>query len=147
MPSDYMVHAIQMAKQAIRLDEVPVGAVIVKNDEIIAKTHNLCQTYNDPTAHAEIIAIKLAAEKVGAQRLEDCDLYVTLEPCAMCATALSHARIRRIYFGAYDPKSGGIDHGPRIYTHNTIHHKPETFGGIMEQECGDILTQFFEAKR
>ncbi len=148
MTENYMAQAIKMAHQAVKMGEVPVGAVIVNDKgEVITQTHNLCEIYGDPTAHAEMLAIKMACEQTKSQRLDNCDIYVTLEPCPMCAMALSHARIRRVYFGAYDPKSGGVDHGPQIYTHAAAHHKPEVIGGIQLKECGKILSDFFLKKR
>lgn len=145
----YMSQALKQAEKAVSQGEVPIGCVIVdtKTDRIIAETHNLCETNHDATAHAEILAIRKAGEKLGDTRLPDCDLYVTLEPCPMCATAISFARIRRVYFGAYDPKGGGVDHGPKIYQHETCHHHPEIYGGIQESVCGDILKTFFKDKR
>lgn len=145
----YMISAIDEAKKAATLNEVPIGAVIVdsKNDKIIASAHNLTEHNNDPTAHAEILAIQAACKSLKTPRIPDCDLYVTLEPCSMCATAISFARIRRVYFGAYDPKGGGIDHGAKIYDHSTCHHKPEVYGGICETECSSLLKKFFEDKR
>ncbi|MFV0430980.1 MAG: nucleoside deaminase [Alphaproteobacteria bacterium] len=140
--------ALNQAKKASLLGEVPVGAVIVdKNGEIIAQSHNRCEQDFDISAHAEILAIKEAAQKRQTTRLIDCDLWVTLEPCAMCATAISFARIKRLYFGAYDTKSGGIFSGPKIYTHQTIHHKPEVYGGIMEDNCKELMQDFFKLKR
>lgn len=142
-----MKNALQFAKQAADKGEVPIGCVIVRNDEIVASSHNLIETTHDPSAHAEIVAIRDAAKKLGTPRLTDCDLYVTLEPCPMCAQAISFARIRRLYFGAYDPKGGGVEHGPRIFEQPTCHHAPEVIGGLMETECGDVLKAFFKAKR
>ncbi|MCK5295997.1 MAG: nucleoside deaminase [Alphaproteobacteria bacterium] len=129
--------------------EVPVGAVIVngKSGEIIASSGNRVEELKDPTAHAEILVIREAAEKLGQVRLEECDLYVTLEPCPMCAAAISHARIRRLYFGAYDPKSGGVEHGARVFSHKTCHHRPEVYGGIMETDCSNLLKDFFKKLR
>ena len=145
----YMIKAIEESRKASKEGEVPIGAVIVDSstNEIIASTHNLTETDNDPTAHAEILAIKKACEYKKSPRIPDCDIYVTLEPCPMCATAISFARIRRVYFGAYDPKGGGIDHGAKIFNQTTCHHKPEVYGGIHEQECGEIIKEFFKDKR
>lgn len=144
-----MVQALQEARLAVQKDEVPVGAVVVNgaSGEVIARAHNLTETACDPSAHAEILALREAARKLGEPRLSECDLYVTLEPCAMCAAAISHARIRRLYFGAYDAKGGGVDHGPRFFSQPTCHHAPEVYGGIGERECGDILKEFFKDKR
>lgn len=145
----YMLEALKMAKIGETKGEVPIGAVIVDSDsgKIIASTHNLTEANNDPTAHAEILAIKAACKKLGAPRIPNCDIYVTLEPCPMCATAISFARIRRLYFGAYDPKSGGVEQGPVIFNQKTCHHKPEVYGGICELECSEIMTDFFRGKR
>ncbi len=145
----HMITAIEMAKKALEAGEVPIGAVIVDGatGEIIASAGNETEQSNDPTAHAEILAIKKACEIKSSPRIPECDLYVTLEPCAMCATAISFARIRRVYFGAYDPKGGGVDHGARIFNQPTCHHKPEVYGGIYEQECAQILKDFFKSKR
>lgn len=149
MDTDYMEQALTKAKQAKECAEIPVGAVIVdtKSGKILATAHNQTEQDHDPTAHAEILAIKRACQIMGAARLPDCDLYVTLEPCPMCATAISFARIRRVYFGAYDPKSGGIEQGPCIFDHPTCHHKPEVYGGIEEKACSSLLKDFFKARR
>lgn len=144
---DPMKSALEEAKKAQSRDEVPVGAVIVHKGEIIAVASNRVEEDKDVTAHAEILVIREAAKKLGDIRLPDCDLYVTLEPCPMCATAISFARIRRLYFGAYDPKGGGVDHGPRIFDQTTCHHKPEIFGGIMEDRAAQLLKEFFEKRR
>ena len=143
----FMDEAIIQAKKAEAHGDVPIGAVIILEDQIIASAGNEVVLNDDPTAHAELLALRRAAQKLGTARLPDCDLYVTLEPCPMCAQALSFARIRRLYFGAYDPKGGGVDHGPRIFTQKTTHHKPEVYGGIQEKECGDLLKEFFKNKR
>lgn len=143
-----MLHAIDEARAAALRGEVPIGAVIVDAaGNIIARAGNETEAACDPTAHAEVLAIRRACASLGAPRLPNCDLYVTLEPCPLCATAISFARIRRVYFGAYDPKGGGVDHGPRIYDHATCHHRPEVYGGISEQTCGDLLRDFFKDKR
>jgi len=141
--------AIKEARLAGNRGEVPVGAVIVEvaTGRLLAKAGNLIETKNDPTAHAEILAIQAATNILSTPRLKGCDLYVTLEPCPMCATAISFARIRRIYFGAFDPKSGGVDHGPEIYSHSTCHHIPEVIGGIEETLCKNLLIDFFHEKR
>jgi len=139
--------ALEQARNAAIAGEVPIGAAIVQHDRVIAAAHNLTETQNDPTAHAELLAIRCACEILGTPRLVDCDLYVTLEPCAMCAQAISFARIRRLYFGAYDPKGGGVEHGARIFSQPTCHHKPEVYGGISESECGEMLRTFFAARR
>lgn len=124
-----------------------MGAVVVYQGAVITSHHNLTETNNDPTAHAELLAIRAAAAKLGDTRLSECDLYVTLEPCAMCAAAISHARIRRLYFGAYDPKGGAIEHGPKWFQQSTCMHRPEVFGGISEMESGQLLKDFFAARR
>ena len=145
----YMIEALAGAKLAAAQGEVPVGAVVVngRTGEIVAKAFNRTEQANDATAHAEILVLRQGGKILGAPRLVDCDLYVTLEPCPMCAAAISFARIRRLYFGAYDPKSGGVEHGPRLYTHSSLHHVPEVYGGISERECGLILKDFFKDKR
>lgn len=143
----YMDKAIEQARQALEEGDVPVGAVIVQDGKIIAAAHNEVVYLNDPTAHAELIAIRWATALLGTPRLNDCDLYVTLEPCPMCAHAISLARIRRLYYGAYDPKGGGVDHGPKIFTQKSCNHKPEVYGGMQEKECAQQLKDFFESKR
>ncbi len=137
--------ALKEAETAGQAGEIPVGAVLVHvpSGSIAASAGNLCEKDNDPTNHAEMLVIRKVCKDTGRQRLTDYDLYVTLEPCPMCAAAISHARIRRLYFGAYDPKSGGVDHGPRIYQHRTCHHRPEVYGGIMESESVSLLKMFF----
>lgn len=142
-----MAQAIEQALLAQTQGDVPIGAVITYNDEIIAAAGNEIIQLDDPTAHAELLALRRASQKLGSARLIDCDLYVTLEPCPMCAQAISFARIRRLYFGAYDPKGGGVDHGPKIFEQKTCHHKPEIYGGIQENECGKLLKDFFRKKR
>ncbi|PCI00467.1 MAG: tRNA-specific adenosine deaminase [Alphaproteobacteria bacterium] len=142
-----MRDAIKEAIHAGKNDEVPVGAVLVCDGTIVARSGNITILNSDPTAHAEINVIRARCGDLGVQRLPDHDLYVTLEPCPMCASAISNARIRRVYFGAYDPKSGGVEHGPQIYTHDSCHHKPDVVGGVMEQECASLLTDFFKTRR
>jgi len=139
--------ALALARDAALRGEVPIGAVIVRSGAVIASGHNLVESTPDPSAHAEIVAIRAACALLGSPRLIDCDLYVTLEPCAMCAQAISFARIRRLYFGAYDPKGGGVEHGARIYQQPTCHHAPEVVGGINEAECGALLQNFFAQRR
>ena len=140
--------ALQEAERAAGRGEVPVGAVIVAPDrEVLARAGNRTIEHSDPTAHAEILAIREACRAAGHERLEDCDLYVTLEPCAMCATAISFARIRRLYFGAGDEKMGGVEHGPRIYAQPTCHHAPEVYGGISERRAVELLKEFFKERR
>ena len=142
-----MAIAIEWAEKAASAGEVPVGAVIMHAGEVIAAAHNLVETNHDPTAHAEVLAIRAAAAKLGEVRLAECDLYVTLEPCAMCAAAISHARIRRLYFGAYDPKGGGVEHGPQWFQQQTCLHRPEVFGGMSETESAVLLKKFFQERR
>jgi tRNA(adenine34) deaminase len=145
--TSFMQFAIALAKKAAVGGEVPVGAVVVRDGKIISSAHNLVENGKDPTAHAEIVAIRSACQILQTTRLVDCDLYVTLEPCAMCAQAISFARIRRLYFGAYDEKGGGVENGARIFSQNTCHHKPEIYGGIFENECAELLKNFFAQKR
>lgn len=146
---DYMIQALDVAKIAAKRGEIPVGAVIVEGTtgNILAMAGNETEAAHDPAAHAEILAIRRACALRGAPRLPDCDLYVTLEPCPMCAAAISFARLRRVYFGAYDPKGGGVDHGPRIFDQPTCHHRPEVYGGIREQDCALLLKDFFRERR
>lgn len=144
-----MKEAISLAKKAFLKDEVPVGALIIhsKTKEIIAKSYNLVEAKNNPLAHAEMLVIQKAIKSTGQKYLSDFDLYVTLEPCPLCASAISASRIGRVYFGAYDIKSGGVTHGARIFNASSCHHKPEVYGGIMELECQNLLTNFFNNKR
>ena len=146
-PEDPMFRALEAASQAGGNGDVPVGAVIVKDGKIIATASNRVERDTDPTAHAELLAIRQASKALGDVRLVNCDLYVTLEPCAMCAQALAHARVRRLYFGAYDPKGGGVEHGAKIFDHSTCHHKPEVYGGIEEEKCTVLLKTFFQKLR
>ncbi len=146
-PRSFMEEAIELAKEAARQGEVPVGAVVVLEGQIIARAHNLVESSRDPTAHAEILALRQAAQILKVSRLGGCDLYVTLEPCTMCASAIAHARIKRVYYGAYDPKGGAVDHGVRFFTQPTCFHHPEVFGGIDEKECASLLLHFFGDKR
>ncbi len=147
--TDYMEIALNTAELAGRRGEVPVGAVIVEvtTGRVIANSGNQMVGRHDPTAHAEMLAIRAAGNMVGSQRLVDCDLYVTLEPCPMCAAAMSLARIRRLYFGAYDPKGGGVEHGARIFDQSSCFHKPEIYGGLEEITAAGLLKKFFETKR
>ncbi|GEP58786.1 nucleoside deaminase [Reyranella soli] len=143
-----MERALREARLAAERGEVPIGAVIVGPDgAMLAAAGNRTEQDRDPTAHAEMLAIRAAAAKLGAPRLVDCDLYVTLEPCPMCAQAISFARIRRLYWGAADPKGGGIEHGPRIFDQPTCHHKPELYPGLSEGEAGELLRVFFRERR
>lgn len=139
--------ALEVAHAAGARGEVPVGCVVVRDGTIVARAGNRTIADHDPTAHAELIAIRAAASALGSERLTDCDLYVTLEPCAMCAAAMSFARIRRLYFGAADPKGGAVEHGVRFFAAPTCHHRPEVYGGINESECGELLKNFFQARR
>ena len=145
---EMMVLALDEARQAATRGEVPVGAVIVGPDgRALASTGNRIEELNDPTAHAEVLAIREAAANLQSPRLIDCDLYVTLEPCVMCAQAISLARVRRLVFAAYDPKGGGVEHGARVFSHTTCHHAPEVVGGVMESYAAQMLKQFFKARR
>ena len=143
-----MQSALVEARAAADRGEVPVGAVIIDADgQLIAGAGNRTRELRDPTAHAEILAIRDACRRLGVERLVDCDLYVTLEPCPMCAAAISFARIRRLYYGASDPKSGGVENGPRIFNHATCHHAPEVYGGIAASEASALLSTFFAERR
>ena len=142
-----MRQALAAARTAAAEGEVPVGAALVHHGEIIALAANAPRTLHDPTAHAEIRAIREGARRLGRERLEDCDLWVTLEPCAMCAGAISHARIARLYYGAPDPKGGAVEHGPRFFTQPTCHHRPEVYSGIGEGEAAGLLRGFFADRR
>ncbi len=143
-----MERALQQAREAAQRGEVPIGAVIVGPDgAVLAEAGNRTEADRDPTAHAEMLAIRLAAAKIGAPRLVDCDLHVTLEPCPMCAQAIAFARVRRLYYGAADPKGGGVEHGPRIFNQPTCHHRPEVYAGIAEREAGELLRNFFRERR
>ena len=139
--------ALKAAETAGKSGEVPIGCVIVLNNEVIAAVGNRTLTDRDPTAHAEILAIRLAAEVVGSERLVDCDLYVTLEPCTMCAGAISFARIRRLYYGAIDPKGGAVDSGVRFFASPTCHHIPEVYSAVGEREAATLLQEFFRVRR
>jgi tRNA(Arg) A34 adenosine deaminase TadA len=143
-----MLTALVEAEAAAARGEVPVGAVIVAADgAVLAKVGNRTRELADPTAHAELLAIRQACQALGSERLGDADIYVTLEPCPMCAAAISFARLRRLYFGAGDPKGGGVEHGARIFTQPTCHHAPEVYGGIEEVRAGALLREFFESRR
>lgn len=145
----YMLAALEEAKKAEGREEVPIGAVLVnpENGEIVARNGNRTRELNDPTAHAEILVIRDMCKNANSQRIPGYDLYVTLEPCTMCAAAISFARIRRLVYGAADQKGGGVDHGAQFYTQNTCHHKPEILEGVGAELCGDILTTFFQEMR
>ena len=141
--------ALAEAAAAGARGEVPVGALLVDGatGQVLARSGNRVEELKDPTAHAELLAIRAAATSAGLKRLEGADLYVTLEPCAMCAAAISFARLRRLYFGACDPKGGAVEHGPRFFAQATCHHRPEVYGGIGERRAGELLRDFFRARR
>ena len=144
----FMSEALVQARAAADRGEVPVGAVIVDGvGQVIASAGNRTRELNDPTAHAEVLAIRAACSALGVERLPSCDLYVTLEPCPMCAAAISNARIGRLYYGASDPKSGGIEQGPRVFSHTQCHHAPEVYDGIDAGASGDLLKAFFKERR
>ena len=145
----FMALALAEAERAGERGEVPVGAVVVEGatGAVLASAGNRVEELGDPTAHAEMLALRAATQRQGAPRLIDCDLYVSLEPCPMCAAAISLARVRRLYFGAADPKSGGVEHGPRIFSQPTCHHRPEIYGGIDAARAAALLKRFFEALR
>lgn len=145
----YMQEALAEAELAAARDEVPIGAVLVDaaTGQIVARAGNRTRELADPTAHAEMLVIRQHCAALGVQRIPDHDLYITLEPCPMCAAAISFARIRRVIYGAADPKSGGIAQGPFLYTHPQLHHKPEVTGGVLAEECAAVLTRFFQKKR
>lgn len=147
--SSFMARALEEAERAGARGEVPVGAVLVDGESgaVLAAAGNRTEELADPTAHAEMLVLREAAARLGAPRLAECDLYVTLEPCAMCAAAISFARLRRLYFGAYDPKGGAVEHGPRFFQQPTCHHRPEVYGGIGEAQAGALLRRFFRARR
>ena len=144
-----MQAALAQAQNAIKKGEIPVGAIIINtvNKQIIAQTFNRVEETNDPTAHAELLAIRDATRILGQKQLKICDMYVTLEPCTMCAAAISLARLRRVYFAAYDTKSGGIEHGAKFFQQHTCHYKPEVIGGLHENESTKLLKNFFKGKR
>lgn len=144
----HMTDALRAARAAAARGEVPVGAVIVSaSGEVLARDGNRTRALNDPTAHAEILAIRAACARLGSERLTDCDLYVTLEPCAMCAAAIAAARLRRVFYGAADPKSGGVAQGARVFDRAQSHHRPEVYAGIAEAESEALLRDFFAARR
>lgn len=147
MTDSPMQIALDEARAAQARGEVPVGAVIVRAGEVIAQAGNRTLAEHDPTAHAELLAIRQAAAMLGSERLTDCDLYVTLEPCAMCAAAISFARIRRLYYGASDAKGGAVENGVRFFSSPACHHRPEVYGGLSESESGELLKEFFRARR
>lgn len=141
-----MLQALQLAKHAVHHNEVPVGAILVHDNHIIAQTHNQCVIDGNPLNHAEMLAIHQGmTNHLQTPYLYECTLYVTLEPCPMCAAAIAQVRVGKLVFGAYDPKSGGVEHGPRIFDHS--HHKPEVIGGVLENECAQLMVDFFKEKR
>ncbi|HEX9807522.1 MAG TPA: tRNA adenosine(34) deaminase TadA [Alteraurantiacibacter sp.] len=142
-----MQRALELARMAAAAGEVPIGAVIARDGQIVGEGHNAPRAMHDPTAHAEVLAIRRAAEALGGERLTGCDLYVTLEPCAMCAGAISHARISRLYYGAPDPKGGAVEHGARVFDQPQCLHRPEVYSGIGESEAADMLREFFRERR
>ena len=144
---DPMRRALELAAEAAAAGEVPVGAVVTRDGAVIATSANMMLAGNDPTAHAEIVAIRRAADALRRSRLDGCDLWVTLEPCAMCAGAIAHARIGRLYYAADDPKGGAVAHGPRFFTQPTCHHRPEVYAGIGAEEAAAQLRGFFAARR
>lgn len=144
---DFMETAFAEAEAAAAAGEVPVGCVVVRDGEIVAKANNRTLRDHDPTAHAELLALRAAAAKLGGERLTGCDLYVTLEPCTMCAAAISFARIRRVYYGALDEKGGAVDSGVRFFAQSTCHHRPEIYGGIGGERAAKLLKDFFAARR
>jgi len=143
----FMDSALEQARAAGAAGEVPIGCVIVRDGQVIAQAGNRTLADRDPTAHAELLAIRQAARTLGSERLTDCDLYVTLEPCTMCAGAISFARIRRLYYGAADPKGGAVDSGVRFFAAPTCHHVPEVYPSVGEREAATLLTEFFRARR
>ncbi|NQW11363.1 MAG: nucleoside deaminase [Alphaproteobacteria bacterium] len=144
-----MAQALEAARHAAGMGEVPVGAVVLdaETGRVLAVAGNRVETDLDPSGHAEILALRAAAQAKGTPRLDGCDLYVTLEPCAMCAQAMAHARIRRLVFGAYDPKGGGVEHGARVFSRTTCHHRPEVVGGVEETAASAMLKRFFAGRR
>jgi tRNA(adenine34) deaminase len=142
-----MQMALDQARRAADAGEVPIGAVVVRDGEVIAMAHNAPRALCDPTAHAEVLAIREAARVLGQERLDDCDLWVTLEPCAMCAGAIVHARIGRVYYAAPDPKGGAVEHGARVFDQPTCLHRPDVYAGLGEGEAADLLRAFFRARR
>jgi tRNA(adenine34) deaminase len=145
--TSFMEQALAEARAANEAGEVPVGCVIVRDGAVLARARNATLAGRDPTAHAELLAIRAAAAALGSERLLDCDLYVTLEPCAMCAAAISFARIRRLYYAAADPKGGAVENGVKFFSSPTCHHRPEIYAGIAEREAAALLEDFFRARR
>src|ERR1700680_3334295 len=147
MPMSFMEEALAQARAAVAAGEVPIGCVIVRDGAVIARAYNRTLLDRDPTAHAEMLAIRAAAAALGSERLVECDLYVTLEPCAMCAAAISFARIRRLYYGAADEKGGAVENGGRYFSSPSCLHRPEIYGGIGENEAAELMRRFFRARR
>lgn len=145
--ASFMDLALEQAENAEKAGEVPIGCVIVRDNAVIARAGNRTLTDRDPTAHAEILALRAAARRLGSERLIDCDLYVTLEPCTMCAAAISFARIRRLYYGAADPKGGAVDSGVRFFASPTCHHAPDVYPSVGENKAAAMLREFFKARR
>lgn len=145
--ASFMDMALEEARAAGNRGEVPVGCIIVRNAQVVVRAGNRTLAHHDPTAHAEILALRLAGTLLGTERLDDCDLYVSLEPCAMCAGAVAFARIRRLYYGAADPKGGAVDNGVKFFASPTCHHRPEIYGGLAEAEAGALLKEFFRERR
>ena len=142
-----MKRALELAEASAAAGEVPVGAVVTRGGEIVAEAHNAPREQHDPTAHAEILAIRRAAEALGQERLTDCELWVTLEPCAMCAGAIVHARLGKVYYGASDPKGGAVEHGARVFEQEQCLHRPEVYAGIGEARSAELLREFFRERR
>jgi tRNA(adenine34) deaminase len=145
--ASFMDIALEEARAAGARGEVPIGCAIVRGDEVVTRAGNRTLAHRDPTAHAEMLAIRRAASALGSERLTECDLYVTLEPCAMCAAAISFARIRRLYYGAADPKGGAVDNGVKFFAAPTCHHRPEIYGAMAEADAGTLLKDFFRERR
>ena len=145
--TSFMGDALALADAAIAIDEVPVGAVVVRDGQIIGRGHNRTRIDHDPTAHAEIVAIRQATQFLGNDRLDECDLWVTLEPCTMCAGAIAHARIARLYYGAEDPKGGAVDSGVRFFDSPTCHHRPDVYSGMESERSAKLLLDFFQGRR
>nr|WP_188578117.1 nucleoside deaminase [Azorhizobium oxalatiphilum] len=147
MSETFMQMALNEARAAATRGEVPVGAVLVRGSQVVARDGNRTRELSDPTAHAEMLVLRAGAAQLKAERLLTCDLYVTLEPCAMCAGAISFSRIRRLYYGAPDPKGGAVESGPRFFSQPTCHHSPEVYGGIAERQAAEVLRTFFQERR
>ena len=142
-----MARALALAREAAEAGEVPVGAVVLRGGEVVGEGHNAPRASRDPTAHAEMVAIRRASERLGRERLDGCEIWVTLEPCAMCAGAIAHARIARLYYAAPDPKGGAVEHGARVFEQKQCHHRPEIYSGMGEEEAAALLRDFFAERR